>query len=84
MTVAVAQKQAQVKWCKVAFDQNNKIQPPQLERNTWVQLLEKLNPFSDDEALLLCKKSETEWVAWIPNHGEAVLNVGQFCCPVND
>jgi len=32
-----------------------------------------------DEALLLCQTSENEWVAWIPDHGEAVLNTRQFC-----
>ena len=45
----------------------------------WVQLLELPNPFSFNEALLLCQRSEDQWVAWIPNHGEAVLNTHQFC-----
>lgn len=47
--------------------------------STWVHLLELPSPFSYDEALLLCEHSEDEWVVWIPDHGEAVLNVRQFC-----
>jgi hypothetical protein len=46
---------------------------------TWVHLLELPSPFSHDEALLLCQNSEDEWVAWIPDHGEAVLHSRQFC-----
>ena len=45
---------------------------------TWVNLLQLPNSFSFDEALLLCPISEDEWLAWIPDHGEAVLNIGQF------
>jgi hypothetical protein len=82
MTVATEQH-SQVKWCTVAFDHKGYITPPRPERNTWVQLLDKLNPFSHHEALLLCQHSETEWVAWVPDHGEAILSVEQFCCPVN-
>lgn len=71
-------------WCTLPFDQNsNLLAPPQPQRNMWVELLEKPNPLSHNEALLLCEKSETEWVAWIPDHGEAILGVHQFCCPVN-
>jgi len=81
MTVT-AEKHFQVKWCTIAFNNNNSVKPPYPERNTWVQLLEKPNPLSHDEALLLCQQSETEWVAWVPDHGEAILSVEQFCCPV--
>ncbi|MBD1902608.1 hypothetical protein NDI44_10925 [Trichocoleus sp. DQ-A3] len=49
--------------------------------STWVQLLELPNPYSHDEALLLCQQSEDEWVAWIPDHGEAVLHTSQFIRP---
>ncbi len=45
----------------------------------WVKLLELPNPYSDDEALLLCQHSEREWVVWIPNHGEAVIPETSFC-----
>lgn len=51
----------------------------QFQPDTWVQLLELPSSFSFDEALLLCKLSADEWVAWIPDHGEAVLHTNQFC-----
>ena len=49
------------------------------QADTWVYLLEPPSHFSHDEALLLCQNSEDEWVAWIPDHGEAVLHSWQFC-----
>ena len=57
------------------------IKTPQQEfqADTWVYLLEPPSHFSHDEALLLCQNSEDEWVTWIPDHGEAVLNTRQFC-----
>lgn len=82
MTVAT-EKRPQIQWCTIPFNGNFSVQPPHPERNTWVQLLEKPNPFSHDEALLLCQHSETAWVAWIPNHGEAILGVEKFCYPVS-
>lgn len=51
----------------------------EFEANTWVQLLKLPNAYSHDEALLLCELTADEWVAWIPGHGEAVLNVRDFC-----
>ncbi|MFN6474749.1 hypothetical protein [Nostoc sp. DedQUE07] len=50
----------------------------QLRASTWVNLLQLPNPFSFDEALLLCPVSADEWLAWIPDHGEAILNIRQF------
>ena len=50
----------------------------EFQTDTWVHLLELPSAFSYDEALLLCQLSEDEWVAWIPNHGEAVLHTRQF------
>lgn len=47
--------------------------------NSWVTLLEYPSEFSYGEALLLCPLSDDEWVAWIPDHGEAVLHISQFC-----
>ena len=47
--------------------------------DTWVKLLELPSFFSFEEALLVCQISEDEWIAWIPDHGEAVLNTNQFC-----
>ena len=51
----------------------------ELEPSTWVKLLKLPSPFSFEEALLLCKCSDSEWLAWIPDWGEAVLHTGQFC-----
>lgn len=51
---------------------------PQVRANTWVQLVELPSDFSHDEALLLCQLSNDEWVAWIPQHGETVLQRHQF------
>ncbi|BDI15819.1 hypothetical protein ANSO36C_16210 [Nostoc cf. commune SO-36] len=50
----------------------------QLRASTWVKILQLPNPFSFDEALLLCPVSADEWLAWIPDHGEAILNIRQF------
>ncbi|MDZ8027110.1 MAG: hypothetical protein RMY36_022755 [Nostoc sp. SerVER01] len=50
----------------------------QLKVSSWVKLLELPNPLSFDEALLLCPVSKDEWLAWIPDHGEAILNISQL------
>jgi hypothetical protein len=50
----------------------------QLRTSTWVNLLLLPNPFSFDEALLLCPVSAYEWLAWVPDHGETILNIRQF------
>ena len=50
-----------------------------VHRNSWVTLLEYPNEYSHHEALLLCELSDDEWVAWVPDHGEAVLHISQFC-----
>ncbi|MGK7907759.1 MAG: hypothetical protein AB4040_11100 [Synechococcus sp.] len=47
--------------------------------NSWVTLLEHPSEYSYGEALLLCPISDDEWVAWIPDYGEAVLHISQFC-----
>ncbi len=64
-----------------SLDWSNKANSTSLEfeANTWVQLLKLPNDYSHDEALLLCELTGDEWVAWIPGHGEAVLNVCEFC-----
>jgi len=49
-----------------------------LQPQTWVELLELPNPYSHDEALLLCQTSSSEWVVWIPEHGEVILHRSQF------
>jgi hypothetical protein len=46
--------------------------------STWVRLREQPSPYCQDEALLLCRHSETEWLAWMPDYGELVLHRSQF------
>lgn len=45
-----------------------------LQAATWVKLPELPNPYSHDEALLLCQHSDTEWIVWIPDHGQMILH----------
>lgn len=45
-----------------------------LQAATWVKLQELPNAYSHDEALLLCQHSDTEWIVWIPDHGEMILH----------
>ena len=54
------------------------LSPPKFQPDTWVHLLELPSRFSFDEALLICQLSEDKWIAWIPDHGEAILNARQF------
>jgi hypothetical protein len=63
------------------LDGSNKSYPnsqQKLEASTWVKLLELPTAFSFDEALLLCQVTEDKWLAWIPDHGEELLNTRQF------
>jgi hypothetical protein len=53
--------------------------PTEHQASTWVHLLEPPSAFSYDEALLVCQQSEDEWLAWVPEHGEVVLHINQFC-----
>lgn len=50
----------------------------EFEPSTWVKLRQRPDPFSSDEALLLCQCSTERWIAWVPNHGEIVLNQRDF------
>ncbi|WP_026735348.1 hypothetical protein [Fischerella sp. PCC 9605] len=59
-------------------DLDLKTKQQHFQTGSWVKLLELPNPYSFDEALLLCPISENEWVAWIPDHGEALLHTRQF------
>lgn len=51
---------------------------PQPTVSTWVKLVRSPNPFCGDEALLLCQYSANQWLAWLPNLGETVLNEDEF------
>ncbi|MGH2413097.1 MAG: hypothetical protein ACRDEA_05285 [Microcystaceae cyanobacterium] len=76
----VAQRETSVNWCSIPTTWSKEFHAkPQLQPNTWVRLLESLNPFCYEEALLLCQESESEWIAWIPDHGETILHISQFC-----
>ena len=46
----------------------------EIQPDTWVTLKELPNPYSHDEALILCQASLDYWCVWIPEHGEAVLH----------
>ncbi len=46
--------------------------------STWVQLVAPLSDYSHSQAMLLCRHSEDEWVAWIPDYGEAILHISEF------
>jgi hypothetical protein len=49
-----------------------------LAASTWVQLLQPPSAYSSDEALLLCPIDGNQWLAWVPDYGEIVLEYGQF------
>ncbi len=75
-----------VQWCSVPLNRTQeRIAMPQPQPDTWVQLLEpeSFSFLCHDEALLLCQISNWEWAAWIPDHGEAVINIEQFCFPTS-
>jgi hypothetical protein len=42
--------------------------------NTWVKLLYPPTDFSFDEAWLLCKDEQDQWLAWIPDYGTLLLD----------
>lgn len=48
------------------------------EPYSWVKVLEIPSLYSFNEALLLCQISNHEWLAWIPDHGEAILYCWQI------
>ena len=81
-TLKSSELKSAVQWCSIPLNRTQeRIGIPQPQPGTWVQLLALFNPYCYDEALLLCQISNWEWVAWIPDHGEAVINIEQFCFP---
>ena len=50
----------------------------QVAPSTWVKLINPPTAFSFDEAWLLCQVSEQEWLGWVPDHGEILLNLDEF------
>ena len=49
-------------------------------RDGWVKLMQPPSEYAADEAKLLCQDTSDTWVAWVPNHGEVVLDRSQFYC----
>jgi len=49
-------------------------------RDTWVKVMSLPSAYAWDEAKLLCQESLNTWVAWIPDHGEVVLDRSNFYC----
>ncbi|MBE9191602.1 hypothetical protein IQ230_14850 [Gloeocapsopsis crepidinum LEGE 06123] len=49
-------------------------------RDTWVKLLQSPSEYAFDEAKLLCQESPDTWLAWVPDHGEVVLDRSDFYC----
>ncbi|NJR58678.1 MAG: hypothetical protein HC769_07320 [Cyanobacteria bacterium CRU_2_1] len=49
-------------------------------RDTWVKLLQRPSEYASDEAKLLCQDTLNTWIAWVPDHGEVVLDRGDFYC----
>lgn len=49
-------------------------------RDTWVKLLQPPSNFAYDQAKLLCQASDDTWAAWVPNHGEVLLDRSHFYC----
>ncbi len=83
-TLKQSEQKSSVQWCSIPLNRTQaRTGIPQPQPDNWVQLLELFNPYCHDEALLLCQISNWEWVAWIPDHGEAVINIEQFCCPTS-
>ncbi|MBE9171327.1 hypothetical protein IQ238_28810 [Pleurocapsales cyanobacterium LEGE 06147] len=81
MTKYVLNEQETVpQWCWVPSQQSQILPREQpIYSSTWVRLLEPPTPFCDEEALILCQHSDSEWVAWIPDYGETILHNSQFC-----
>ncbi|GET43713.1 MULTISPECIES: hypothetical protein [Microseira] len=52
---------------------------PKFAPSVWVKVLNPPTAFSFDEAWLLCEYSENQWLAWIPDYGEILLRIDEFC-----
>ncbi|OKH28394.1 hypothetical protein [Chroogloeocystis siderophila] len=49
-------------------------------RDTWVKLLQSPGEYAFAEAKLLCQESSDTWLAWVPDHGEVLLDQSDFYC----
>jgi hypothetical protein len=50
----------------------------QPQANIWVNLRDRLSPYSFDQAFLLCEVEDGAWIAWVPDFGQAILGRHQF------
>ncbi len=65
--------------CEELTWQSSAIAPrEELAPSTWVKLRQPPNPFASDEALLLCQTSDHQWLAWVPDYGELVIDVEEL------
>ncbi|PSB31856.1 hypothetical protein [Stenomitos frigidus] len=44
----------------------------------WVKLVQSPSAYSSDEALLLCQGGDRQWLVWVPDYGEIMLEREQF------
>jgi hypothetical protein len=63
----------------IAWDKLSTYISPKYKPSTWVKLFNPPTAFSFDEAFLLCEYSEDQWLAWIPDYGEILLGLHEFC-----
>jgi hypothetical protein len=64
-------------WEKLRADSTSAV--PQYQPSTWVKLFNPPTAYSFDQAWLLCQCSENQWLAWVPEYGELLLNTDEFC-----
>ncbi len=67
---------SELSWEKL---RRNRAGVPKFAPSSWVKLLNPPTAFSFDEAWLLCEASNTQWLAWIPDYGEILLDTNEFC-----
>lgn len=46
-----------------------------LQAGQWLNLEDLPSSFAHNQALLLCQLSPYQWLTWIPEHGEYLLNL---------
>jgi hypothetical protein len=64
-------------WEKLRADSTSAVL--QYQPSTWVKLFNPPTAYSFDQAWLLCQCSENQWLAWVPEYGELLLNTDEFC-----
>jgi hypothetical protein len=67
------------RWPWEKFRTSSTAAVPKYQASTWVKLWNPPTAYSFDEAWLLCQYSDDQWLAWIPDYGEILLNTSEFC-----